>query len=141
MLPYGCRIHHVFGIDASGESEEAQEAIEVGRGQCAGQASRSAQGEIGPNPGIAFDKRFREHPAAETTKGGGASSQRGGGEAAGLLGLKEGDEGLSIDRGDVHAGADVPLEAREVAFVSPDGVGREVFSRAKPADVPAGVRC
>jgi hypothetical protein len=41
-----------------------------------------------------------------------------GGEAGGLLGLKEGDEGLAIYLRDIDAGADVPLEAREVAFVS-----------------------
>ena len=110
--------------------------IEVGRGQSTRQTSRSAQGEIGANPGVGLDQRFREHPAAETAKGGGASSQRGGGETGGLLGLKEGDEGLAIDLRDIDAGADVPLEAREVAFVSPNGMGREVLSRAKPADVP-----
>jgi hypothetical protein len=35
-LPYGSLIHPVFGIDAGGEFEEIQKAIEVCRGQCTG---------------------------------------------------------------------------------------------------------
>ena len=73
----GGRVHHASGIDAGGASEEAQKTIEVGCGQCTGQPSRSAQGEIRPDPRVALHERFGEHPAAETSKGGGSSSQRG----------------------------------------------------------------
>lgn len=52
---------------------------------------------------------------------------------------KETSDSLSISATSTR-GPTCRSKTREVSFVSPDGVGREVFSRVKPADIPRAHR-
>jgi hypothetical protein len=86
-------------------------------------------------PGIDLKGAAQEHPAAEAAQCGCPPSKRGWRDSRRSLSLDKGKNGVAIDAVALSAGAEVSLEAGEIAGVGANCVSREVFGDGQPPNV------